>query len=247
MHCAPQEQSRRTDHPNKNPSTGQQSDDRGKKPEEKPLSNSLACSVSGFPTATRVFMNHNEGFFVGSFTLLLVVVTAWLVWATIKLWRGAEDTAKRQLRAYISVESGMNWRQDQRRKTVFEFRPVVENNGQTPANKVRIISMIEVRAPIVPPDFDFDIPDTFVGALGSVTTIGAGKTKIHSRILPAKLTRAELKEIAKGSKCFHVWGVVRYDDIFDQPHTTNFSFLIFVGRKRSQPIWHSTERHNDAD
>jgi len=41
----------------------------------------------------------------------LVVVTAYLVWATIRLWKAgedqlihAQDTARRQLRAYVSVE-----------------------------------------------------------------------------------------------------------------------------------------------
>lgn len=63
----------------------------------------ISCTVFGLPAALRFFMNHNEGFFVGGFTFLLVFVTAWLVWATIKLWKGAEDTARRQLQAYLSL------------------------------------------------------------------------------------------------------------------------------------------------
>jgi predicted tellurium resistance membrane protein TerC len=95
--CLPQEQSQK-------PNTSNDKNGHGSEHGHKTMSEPFACSIGGLPTATRTFMNQNEGFFIGSFTLLLVVVTAWLVWATIKLWRGAEDTAQRQLRAYLFIE-----------------------------------------------------------------------------------------------------------------------------------------------
>jgi hypothetical protein len=54
----------------------------------------FVCSIAGIPTAARQLMNSNEGFFVASFTLALVFVTCWLVWATLKLYEAGE----RQLR-----------------------------------------------------------------------------------------------------------------------------------------------------
>jgi hypothetical protein len=51
----------------------------------------VVCGIAGIPAALRKFMNHNEGFFVGGFTFMLVFVTAWLVWATLKLWRAGEE------------------------------------------------------------------------------------------------------------------------------------------------------------
>jgi hypothetical protein len=60
----------------------------------KTISEPFVCGVAGLPTAARQFMNRNEGFFVASFTLALVFVTAWLVWATLKLW----DAGERQFR-----------------------------------------------------------------------------------------------------------------------------------------------------
>jgi hypothetical protein len=56
----------------------------------KTISEPLVCGVAGIPTAARQFMNRNEGFFVASFTLALVLVTGWLVWATLKLWEAGE-------------------------------------------------------------------------------------------------------------------------------------------------------------
>jgi hypothetical protein len=107
--CTPQEQRQNSKTPNDGakPSDRQKSDRGSGEQEHKTVSEPFVCTIGGFPTATRVFMDQNEGFFIGSFTLLLVVVTAWLVWATIKLWRGAEETGKPQLRAYQASTAGL--------------------------------------------------------------------------------------------------------------------------------------------
>src|SRR5215207_3972459 len=49
--------------------------------------------------------------------------------ATRSLVRGAEDTAARQLRAYVVVEPG----------AIFEIQPIIVNAGQTPAYEVVVI------------------------------------------------------------------------------------------------------------
>ena len=54
----------------------------------------FVCTIAGLGTAIRVFMNKNEGFVVGLFTLLLAIVTAWLVWATQNLSRAALDAER---------------------------------------------------------------------------------------------------------------------------------------------------------
>jgi hypothetical protein len=47
--------------------------------------------------------SHNE--LIAAFTILLAIVTLFLWWATRGLVRGAEETARRQLRAYVFVEA----------------------------------------------------------------------------------------------------------------------------------------------
>src|SRR5215510_6747608 len=49
------------------------------------------------------FIEHYDGTIVALFTIILGVGTIWLAVATRKLAIGAEDTAERQLRAYINV------------------------------------------------------------------------------------------------------------------------------------------------
>lgn len=178
----------------------------------------------------------------------LIGIITWMLWyATFKLVRGADRTAERQLRAYISVETGANLRQSRRRKTIFEFRPVVRNNGTTPANNVRIVSRVGLVPPDIPANFDYTLVPSGSVPMTSITGIGPRQERFHGRVANGYCNIADLRAIATGQKIFHIYGTVFYDDIFGAAHRTNFGFLIFVGAsKRSDTVWHSTERNNDA-
>ena len=71
---------------------------------------------------------------VATFTGLLFVATLLLFWATRNLVNGAEESSKRQLRAYLGIKS-----QTIRRVGHNEYQAVItiENTGQTPAHNVR--------------------------------------------------------------------------------------------------------------
>jgi hypothetical protein len=172
---------------------------------------------------------------------LLSIATLMLWAATVKLVRGADKTAEKQLRAYVSVESGGYLRQ--RAGLRFEFRPNIINNGSTPAKDVRITSQIGIIPPTIAPNFNYLIQD-WEG--GSVSTIAPHQGRRHSVVVAKRLSKQELREVVRGRLVFHVYGTVRYLDIFDQERRTNFNYVIFLGRKRDDPIWHYHEQNNDA-
>jgi hypothetical protein len=172
---------------------------------------------------------------------LLFLATAWLAGATWRLVKGADNTAERQLRAYVSVESGANGRQ--RKGYKFDFRPVLTNNGVTPAEDVQILSNVGLAPPIIPENFDYSLR---VAANPSVTTIGPRQGRVHAAIFHRPLSVAELRKIVKGEMGFHVYGTVSYRDIFKNQRRTNFSFVILVPKKSQSSYWHYTERNNDA-
>jgi hypothetical protein len=156
------------------------------------------------------------------------------------------DFWRRQMRAYVSVEIGASVRQNRRNKTRFEFRPVLHNNGQTPAKDVRVVSICSVEAPMIPADFDY-ATSMATGGMTCAVTIFPHQNKFHSSVFLRDVTLSEMRELLKGTKVFHLWGRVSYKDVFDEPKYTHFSFVIFVPtNKRGLPIWHSTEQHNDA-
>jgi hypothetical protein len=217
----------------------------------------------GFPTPSEIgeaakgTANKNEALhYAFSFHLDLWIVCEWLGTHLLEIGtialasfvfiqiRDTRKSSERQLRAYISVEPGQSFTQNKRRKTVFEFRPFVVNNGQTPANDVRISSMIEMVAPSRPETFNYVI-EPVTGPF-SVTTIGPRQNRFHTRLFNRRFTISEMKRLLRGTKSIHIWGVVDYLDIFKRVQRTKFSFLVYLTTKRSQVVWNNTELFNDA-
>ena len=156
-----------------------------------------------------------------------------------------KDFWARQMRAYVSTDTGADRRQ--RRSIRFEFRPVIANNGQTPANNLRVSSKCEVRTPSIPADFDFSVRTDDVGA-GSATTMFPRQTKFHSNVFNRRCSVQEMRGLLTGRLVFHLYGRVTYTDIFEQERFTNFSYFIFIPtNKRGSTIWRTTDQHNDAN
>jgi hypothetical protein len=157
------------------------------------------------------------------------------------------DFWSRQIRAYISVDTGGYFRQNRRTNIKFEFRPNIMNNGATPANFVKAFARCDIKTINIPIDFDFSINNDPHNAPGSAT-IFSRVSKFKSAVLERFATRQELAGLIKGKLIFHVWGTVFYKDIFGANRFSNFSFVIFMpNNKRGNPVWQTTERHNDAN
>ncbi len=134
--------------PLRNPSAG------GHENKSKSTSESIACGIAGLPATVRQFMNHNEGFSVGGFTFFLVVVTAWLVYATTglrestdKLWEASERQHVATQRPWVKVDSirlasdlifenGEGW---------IDLLVTVSNKGNSPGLRVRVDAKIVAR------------------------------------------------------------------------------------------------------
>jgi hypothetical protein len=127
-----------------------------------------------------------EGLITAAFTIVLAVFTARLWFSTEKLSEstkrlveGAEDTARRQLRAYIVIH-GKNVRQ---RPGRFISDIEIVNTGQTPAYDVIAIARTAVLPFPLPSDFDFTLinPDT-----PSTGLLGPGQSREMAPELTAK-------------------------------------------------------------
>lgn len=204
----------------------------------------FVCSVVASLTEIRIFANQNEGFVVGFFTMLLVFVTGWLVRATLKLWRGAEDTAQRQLRAYLTSVYGGAGRQGMNKGYRFEFRPSVINTGQTPAYNVHTLTGIKFMTLKEAITFDFSLP--YTPSPGGIT-LGPRQDRFSAVIFERRLTRQELQQYLAGTKIFFVYGTIHYRDAFQTKRFTNFCYSISWWNKRSAPMWLTTHFHNDSD
>lgn len=237
--CSPNEQSQNTSAPkSKKPSSGEQGDHGGAEHGYKAVSEPFICSIGGFPTATRVFMNQNEGFFIGSFTLLLAIGTAWLVWATIKLWRGAEDTAQRQLRAYVVVTGA---EPDFDRAGDLTVSVTLTNCGQTPAYNVSVSREIGL--------FNRKNPQ-FPKAEGGTSkfTLAAGQPMAIELVLKGVSGVMDMRgDRFDGDRSIYIFGEATYHDIFRRKIRRTPYNLIFMQPKPGRCVVTPTDYANDPD
>jgi hypothetical protein len=191
---------------------------------------------------------------------LLVVLVCLLFLATIGLYcavrnlvRGSKDTAKRQLRAYLSAAPD-SIRPD------FGMKFRIENHGLTPAYRVAAISAaVDIFPYPLPANHDFkEISKTdepaYVLAPREVMNMGAGPNRTFSA--------EEIDHAINGiTYRFYMYGTVEYVDAFKDRHVTAFCRSIVGGEnlrtifqpqaihhvKRTNLEYETTGQHNHAD
>jgi hypothetical protein len=155
----------------------------------------------------------------GAITGIATVVLAVITWRLVTLGREQSRTARAQLRAYLSVVIGDGVYQEGAIYK-FEAKPVIVNNGQTPAYNVRYRIKADIFTDSVAASFTFTEPPD---VSKSQSSIGPHENRLMSGILGHVVPETEIQDIKAGiGKALWVWGVVHYDDVFQRPHFTQF-------------------------
>ena len=167
--------------------------------------------------------------FIALFTLMLFI-------ATRRLVTGADDTARRQLRAYISVVKA--FQVDNHDLTAYATN--IRNSGQTPAYAIKCWRGIGIQkhpltSRLSPPAGH--TPDTDV-VLGNGAELG-----FNDEIRP-QFSPREMGNVKTGKAAIYVWGRIEYLDCFERKHFTDF--CLFQTEPGGGPLMHS-HIGNDAD
>lgn len=178
---------------------------------------------------------------VATYTFYLAVVTAALVFATIALWRatarlvkGAEDTAERQLRAYVGVSAASIENVVHQPALVSDYADFLDtaagagprgritvnltlkNAGQTPAYHVVSWFTLSVAAihgdAAMPPEPNDYRERQILLPEGTLDKTG---------LFPA-LTLPDLKNVAVRTHGVFINGAISYDDAFGRARTSRF-------------------------
>jgi len=157
----------------------------------------------------------------------------------------AEDTEKRQLRAYVAVFISEGNHEN-------TFQPPatpavhfdVRNSGITPAYETTHLSGVNMCDYPLPKNFNFTTPDpptppTPMTVFSGVNNVGMTITSKR------RLTSDEYQGIANGKRRVCFWGTVRYADAFNEIHFTNFCNY-FYGTANTI-INEACEQHNDSN
>lgn len=186
------------------------------------------------------------------FTFFLFCATTGLWWATRRLVIAADQTAKRQLRAYVTHEI-KGWR------GVNDGRPMATQiallaYGQTPARAVKVLGIIEIMP--FPLTSGYHLPELWAEFPQSVDVFPGQANNPPVGWITAKrpFTAEELRDITSeySTKRAYMLGRISYRDIFDEPRETVFrSFLDPKSVQRDDAgkiltfIWAVTEEGND--
>jgi hypothetical protein len=158
--------------------------------------------------------------FLSAVTFFLALFTAFLWSSTSKLVRGAKDTAERELRAYVCVESstGAEAAEDRRWPT---FKIEVKNFGKTPAFDV--VTWIGVGIQEYPLTSEFPEPPdeepqskTILGPECKTTLIGIFRRTPNT---------SEIEAINSGMGAIYIQGRIEYKDAFDKSRFTTFCLV----------------------
>lgn len=194
-------------------------------------------------------------FLLTAISTMIGIVGLALLFVSLRQTRQAisidREVGHAQVRAYLSVVptdfSGP------RAGAVPEARLNIVNKGQTPARKVRHLSMFEVlphpladsQGPLVAPH-----PTQFLPTL-SIHPDGDERVDVRGESV---LSEDDLKLIIEGkTKRLYLAGMVIYDDVFERRHTTMFCFSVVVKvqpREKGKLYiceWEASRVHNDAD
>jgi hypothetical protein len=166
------------------------------------------------------------------FTLSL----AWFSYLQIEISR---DTAKKQLRAYISITPNREAKkivlQTVGKNDHFEFLLDANNWGQTPAKNIKFWGGIDLIADILDKGFWDKIQKKDIGG---ITILNPGQNNwfyVRSLIL---FEDEKLYEFGMGRLKLLLYGKLQYEDIFDEQHNIDFCF-------QYNPFgWSAVEGHN---
>jgi hypothetical protein len=154
------------------------------------------------------------------------------------------DTARRQLRAYLTVSEisiGMPAQWEQVNPVAFITDIRIKNSGQTPAYKVK--GWIHCGFITSAEKLEFKHPANIEIV---EWTLGAGEWKSF-RVPKTSLTHEQYVGIAEGKYVFFTYGRVEYRDVFDSFWWTNYRLKLRIAKDGSRPTWREFgQEGNDA-
>jgi hypothetical protein len=180
---------------------------------------------------------------LASGTIILAVATSFLWLSTRRLVKDADNTAKRQLRAYVNVVIDTNISMVLDSNNLRPKRDVyIKNFGKTPAHEVTIVGNFVIG------DYELKecLPKLEWEGHGSKVVIHPGHEQLCTLRAKTAFTEDEYGLFSDRKKNMYFYGRIEYKDAFGDPRWTIFRLrTIPTGVGVSQ--WISCSEGNDAN
>lgn len=205
-----------------------------KSPDYYPKADLAAQERMAFSTEELVVLTERQNVITAIEAGLLGITIFFTAWASIAAARAAkaadravevtEDTARRQLRAYVMPsKTTLLFREDRCLEVVLH----IENAGQTPASDLIVLTRLLVTPTHETVDFSALAKEK---TPFSRTSIGPRVVTTINNSTPVPLADAYVLQIEKGGVIVYCWGTIHYKDVFGDPQTTKFRYQ-FSGKK----------------
>lgn len=145
------------------------------------------------------------------FTFGLFIATWFLFRATRDLVRGADQTAQRQLRAYLSVGQIVVIKVRDKSPAEWQLAVFWVNTGNTPAQNVRMWISVVTRTALLPALFNFNSFESETRPGGFIPPRGTIRSRADQ-----VFTDNDLIEIRDERAFMYLTGAIMYDDIFTE-------------------------------
>jgi len=177
-------------------------------------------------------LNKLTGILTVVFTLTLALATVLLWLATRELVKGAEDTAERQLRAYVYIISNdLYLMNNPNGSTTVTIKPILKVFGLTPA--ASIVPVWYVLTEPVPSSMTFSspnlTPESILAAAHDVSNVVETPGQDPAPTLPGKsitLEKDDIEALKQGHKTLLVYGSISYEDVFGIARWTNVCWIM---------------------
>lgn len=150
----------------------------------------------------------------------------------------ARDTAKRQLRAYVTVDDCTMTVMDAGQGCLLQV--VLKNCGQTPAFNLRLYGESFADKYPIP-----EIKRVKEMHANYGTVVGPGQSTTTVQRLTGDMQRG-FADVASGEIGFYIQGVCEYADIFGKVQRTTFRYVHGGRPAEAGPFMHAAESGNDA-
>lgn len=141
-----------------------------------------------------------------------------------------DKTAAKQLRAYLYAGLATAEVQDPIKQTTFSAKIALTNAGQTPAKKLRVKALADIFQNPLPAGHDFKTPY----GIGDTYELGPKQVTYIPAVVPRVQIAGEITNIKNSNgKALYLWGTAEYEDVFGEPHVTNFGVMITWNLKDS--------------
>lgn len=183
------------------------------------------------------------GGFASAISTLLVLIALYLAFRSNWI---ARDTARRELRAYISHAGyEMKFHRDAKGTvTAADVSAKWINAGQTPAQALCYISW-ELRDDVLPSDFTFPRPANF----DDFRPLALGPHQ-ECNTVTQPITMAEFEGVSNSSKRLFVWGAADYLDAFGSKRRTETACQVMavpMTQGEYRIVFKAIDRHTGMD